>query len=249
MRPFIGVTCSADPDGEPTVNPRYVRALNRQGALPVALPFLAGVDAAHALLDRLDGVLLTGSEDMDPALWHEELHPATVLMHPNRMTTELDLCRALLSRDLPTLGICGGMQNLNVAAGGSIHQHIPDLGEMSQHSDPSFVTRHPVEAAADSRLGALLGAAFETNTEHHQACNRLGDGLAASAWCSDGLVEGLEATDKRFLLGVQWHPELMPDDAAQVRLIAALVDAARSTVRGTARGAARSTTHNAELGG
>lgn len=228
MGPFIGVTCSADPDGEPKVNPRYVRALHRMGALPVALPFLSEPSEAHALLDRLHGVLLTGSEDMDPGLWSEAVHGETVLMHPNRMATELHLCRALLERDLPTLGICGGMQNLNAAAGGSIHQHIPDLRDVTRHSDPTFVARHPVEAAGDSRLGALLGAAFETNTEHHQACNVLGAGLVATAWCTDGVMEGLEAPDKRFLLAVQWHPELMLDDPAQAGLIAALVDAARA---------------------
>ncbi len=227
MGPFIGVTCSADPDGEPRVNPRYVRALHRMGALPVALPFLTDTAAAHALLDRLHGVLLTGSEDMDPSFWQEQPHAATVLMHPHRMTTEVELCRALLERDLPTLGICGGMQNLNAVAGGSIHQHIPDLGDVGPHSDPTFAARHAVEAVGDSRLGTLLGTAFETNTEHHQACNRLGEGLVATAWCTDGVMEGLEAPDKRFFVAVQWHPELMLDDPAQAGLIAALVDAAR----------------------
>lgn len=203
-------------------------ALHACGALPVPLPFIGSLDEAHALLERLAGMLFTGSEDPDPSLWGEPLHPATQLMHPARLTTELMLGRAVLERATPTLAICGGMQTINVAAGGSLHQHVPDLSTEIPHSDPSFESRHDVLAEPGSCLARLCGEQFTVNTEHHQAVNRLADGLVATASAPDGIVEAWEATGAGFQVGVQWHPELMLDDAGQVRLFGALVEAANA---------------------
>jgi gamma-glutamyl-gamma-aminobutyrate hydrolase PuuD len=226
MQPFIGVTCSSDPSGNPRVNPRYVRALHQAGALPVPLPFLDTIEEAHGLIERLSGMVFTGSEDADPAAWGESLHAATNLMHPARLRTELLLGQAVLERSTPTLAICGGMQNINVAAGGSLHQHVPDLTREINHSDPSFETRHDVLVETGSRLAALCGDRFAVNTEHHQAVNRLADGLVGTAAAPDGIVEAWEAPACAFFVGVQWHPERMLEDAGQARLFSALVDAA-----------------------
>jgi putative glutamine amidotransferase len=226
MQPFIGVTCSSDPSGNPRVNPRYVRALHQCGALPVPLPFLDSIEAAHALLERLAGMVFTGSEDPDPAAWGEARHADTKLMHPARLQTELLLARAVLERATPTLAICGGMQNINVAAGGSLHQHLPDLSREICHSDPTFESRHEVLVDAGSRLAALCGPSLRVNTEHHQAVNRLADGLVATAAAPDGIVEAWESPDRPFFVGVQWHPERMLDEAGQARLFSALVEAA-----------------------
>jgi len=230
MQPFIGVTCSADSDGQPRVNPRYVLALHAVGALPVPLPFITTEAAAHGLLDRLHGIVFTGSEDLDPALWGESLHPKTTLMHVSRMTTELLLARAVIARRVPALGICGGMQTLNVASGGSLHQHVPDIAALVEHSDPSFLRRHEVQALLGSRMAEVLGSRFAVNTEHHQAVNRLGSGLVAVAHAQDGIVEAFESSVAPFLVGVQWHPERMLDDVRQRQLFVELVaaSAARS---------------------
>jgi putative glutamine amidotransferase len=227
MQPFIGVTCSADPEGRPRVNPRYVLAVHAVGALPVPLPFLSTEAEAHALLDRLHGIVFTGSEDLDPSLWGEALHPQTSLMHASRMATEMALARAVIARRTPALGICGGMQTLNVASGGSLHQHIPDVSKLVDHRDPSFERRHEVRAELGSRLAEILGGRFDVNTEHHQAVHRLGAGLAAVAHAPDGIIEAFESAGASFLVGVQWHPERMLDDARQRRLFVELAAAAR----------------------
>jgi gamma-glutamyl-gamma-aminobutyrate hydrolase PuuD len=226
MQPYIGVTCTADDEGRPSVKDPYIRALFAAGALPVPLPFVTTAEQADALLDRVDGVLFTGSDDLDPALWGEPAHPRVKLMHPARATTELLYARAALRRRTPALGICGGMQTLNVAGGGSLHQHIPDLGHGLEHKDPSFTVRHPVTARAGSRVAVLLGGYFTVNTEHHQAVNRLAGGLLATAHSPDGIVEAWELPDAPFLVGVQWHPERMLGEGGQVRIFAALVEAA-----------------------
>jgi putative glutamine amidotransferase len=230
MQPFIGVTCTADGEGRPSVRDPYIRALFAAGALPVPLPFITTEGEADALLDRLDGLVFTGSDDLDAGLWQEPLHPQAVLMHPARAATELLLARATLRRRTPALGICGGMQTLNVAGGGSLHQHIPDLGHGLDHKDPTFTARHPVTARAGSRIAALLGESFGVNTEHHQAVHRLADGFLPTAHSPDGLVEAWEVPDAPFLMGVQWHPERMLTEGRQAGIFHAL--AAAAVVRG-----------------
>lgn len=226
MRPLIGVTCSADDAGKPVVRAAYVQALLRAGGLPVALPFVESAPEAAAVLARLDGVLLTGSEDLDPSLWNEPLHPRAELMHPARQQAELLFCRELLGSDLPLLGICGGMQNLAVAAGGSIHQHLPDLGtDMLDHAAGVDGARHAVEIEPDSLLAELLGSSLSTNTAHHQAVALLGPTMGVTARSEDGVIEAYELSDRSFAVCVQWHPERMYDEGSQRRLFSRLVQA------------------------
>lgn len=230
-RPFIGVTCSSDPAGQPLVNAHYVRALLLAGALPVALPYVRTEGEAEEVLARLDGVVFSGSDDLDPALWNEPRHERTVLMHPARMDSELLYARVALARRAPALGICGGMQTLNVCCGGSLHQHVPDVTAGRQpaleHADASYGGRHEVAIEAGTRLAALVGRSVKVNSHHHQAVNRLGEGLRIVGRSPDGIVEAWEAPGRPFLLGVQWHPERMADEAGSTRLFEALVAAAR----------------------
>jgi gamma-glutamyl-gamma-aminobutyrate hydrolase PuuD len=232
MRPFIGVTCSSDASGQPLVNAHYVRALLAAGALPVPLPYVRGLAEAEEVLGQLDGVVFSGSDDLDPALWNEPRHERTVLMHPARMESEVLYGRAALARRAPALGICGGMQTLNVCCGGSLHQHVPDVtaGKPAavEHSDASYAGRHEVSIDAGTRLAALLGGRVQVNSHHHQAINRLGEGLRVVARAPDGIVEAWEAPGRPFLLGVQWHPERMGDESGSPRLFEALVAAARA---------------------
>jgi putative glutamine amidotransferase len=230
MRPFIGLTCSSDPLGQPLVNAHYVRALLAAGALPVPLPFVSDEAEAALVLQRLAAVVFSGSEDLDPALWGAPRHPRTELMHPRRMAAELAYAHAALALRAPALGICGGMQTLNVACGGSLHQHVPDVTAGQEpaveHSDASYGGRHPVAVEAGSRLAQLLGSAVAVNSHHHQAVDRLGRGLRVVARAPDGIVEAWEAPGHPFLLGVQWHPERMPGEGGSARLFEALVAAA-----------------------
>ena len=250
MRPYIGITCSSEPDGTPVVRPWYVKAVHSAGGLPVPFPFATSQEEAEAWLDRVDGVLLTGSEDLDPSLWGEERHPTTDLMHPNRHASELHLCRAILARRasgdraVPVLAVCGGMQTMNVAAGGSLHQHLPDLADRSiDHSDPELLSRHAVRSEPGSRLAACAGLRFDANTQHHQAVARIGEQLHATGWSDDGVVEALEGDAEPALVAVQWHPERMLEDEGQRRLFDALVAAAGETHSGGHRAGAPAVSH------
>lgn len=234
-QPFIGITSSVDAEGQPVVRDSYVRALHAAGARPVPLPFVTDERQAAALLERLDGILFTGSDDLDPRLWNEAQHPSTVLIHPARATTELLFARAALAARLPVLGICGGMQTLNVACGGSLHQHLPDLPGTLAHQDATYATRHEVTAQAGSRVAELLGPRFAVNTSHHQAVHALGRGLVATAHSPDGVIEACELREAPFVLGVQWHPERMVGEGSQLKLFEALVSAASNKTAAASR--------------
>ena len=236
MRPLIGVTCSAEPDGTPVVRAPYVAAVHRAGGLAVALPFLADPapypqqsDEAQQLIARLDGIVLTGSEDLDTRAWDEPLNDAADPMHINRQRTELALSLALLASDLPLLGICGGMQTLAVADGGTLCQHIPDLGDhVLDHAVGLEGPQHVVDAVEGSALGELLGAQPMVNTAHHQSITAVGKSMRAVGHAPDGVIEAYELPGRTFGIAVQWHPERMPYDRRQQSLFTALVDAAAS---------------------
>jgi gamma-glutamyl-gamma-aminobutyrate hydrolase PuuD len=193
---------------------------------------------AGTQLDALDGLILSGGADVDPACYGATRHPATGDVQPERDDFELRLARAAFARGLPTLGICRGVQVLNVAAGGTLIQHVPDAaGDAVTHALPErdprrrgLIDGHVVEAAAGSRVAAIAGPRFVTGSRHHQAVGDVGDGLRVTARTPDGIVEALEAADPaRFVLGVQWHPESTLDDDGGISraIFAALVRAAR----------------------
>ncbi len=205
----------------------YMRAIELAGGVPVVLPPLH--KGIATLLDRLDGICLSGGPDLDPAAYgaraHEQLGPT----EPQLDRFELELARAADSVGMPLLGICRGAQALNVARGGTLHQHVEGHRQTELATQPV----HAVRVAPRSRASRVLKTrATMVNSFHHQAVDVLGEGLVATAWAPDGTVEAIEDRRHPFLLGVQWHAETLVDDPGQLALFRALVDAAsgRATV-------------------
>ncbi|MFI8456720.1 gamma-glutamyl-gamma-aminobutyrate hydrolase family protein [Kitasatospora sp. NPDC085464] len=227
-RPLIGITSYQDDAAWSVWNQRaslvpqtYVDAVVRAGGTPVLLPPQPG--GTDHLLDALDGLVLAGGPDVDPARYATDADPRTGPPHHARDDWESTLLHTALSRDLPVLGVCRGMQLLNVELGGTLLQHLPDG---SHQTVPARYVRHRVALVAGSRLAEVLGPDTEVSCYHHQAVDRLGAGLQVTARSADGTVEGLELAGHRFALGVQWHPETNPDD---LRLFQALVAAGQTT--------------------
>jgi putative glutamine amidotransferase len=210
-RPRIGISLDADPaKGRYELKRTYVDAVLGAGGLPILVPFVAPPEA-DAYLALLDGLVLSGGGfDVPPALYGEEVRPACGPLIPERTDTELHLLRAALAAGTPVLGVCGGMQLLNVALGGSLHQDLPTETGIRIHQQPApkDVPSHDVEVAAGTRLAALVGAGrLRVNSTHHQAVKAVGPGLLVTARSPDGIIEGIELPGHRFALGVQWHPE------------------------------------------
>jgi putative glutamine amidotransferase len=223
-RPLIAVTTSelrrpedvvARPQGEPpklevALATLYPEAIERAGGIPVIVPLLRP-DAIDSLLDRVDGVCLPGGPDLQPSAYGQEPHAQLGPTEPRVDAVELALVRAADRRKLPILGICRGMQALNVARGGTLHQHLPDVvaGAVEhRQAEHGSVTTHHVETASHSRLRATMGGPrLEVNSFHHQAVHTLGKNLVATAWAEDGTIEAVENPGDRLVLGVQWHAE------------------------------------------
>jgi putative glutamine amidotransferase len=228
--PAIGICAAVERvswgvwDGyEVTLAPRtYVRCVQRAGGIAIVLP----PDEPDLLLDRVDALMLAGGADIDPASYGAEAHPETKGTWPDRDEFELALARRALARDMPVLGICRGMQLLNVALGGTLVQHLPEAtGSESHRTVAGTFSKHHVRLDPDSLACAAAGVeGFVVWSHHHQGVDRLGEGLKVSGWSlEDDLPEAIELPGRRFALGVIWHPE--EDEGSKV--IAALVEAAR----------------------
>ncbi|MGV9800792.1 gamma-glutamyl-gamma-aminobutyrate hydrolase family protein [Mycobacterium sp. NPDC003449] len=207
----------------------YLDGVNLAGGTVVLLPPQpADERAAERVLDGVDGLVITGGRDVDPAAYGQRRHPSTDEPAGHRDAWEFALVRAALRRGIPLLGICRGAQVLNVALGGTLHQHLPDVLGHTRHQQGNAVfSTSSVHTVQGTRLAALIGATSDAQCYHHQAIDRLADGLVASARDSaDGVIEAIEPADgDRFVLAVQWHPEERLDD---IRLFTGLVDAART---------------------
>lgn len=203
----------------------YAEVVRAAGGHPLLLPPMAPEDAVP-LSVRLDGLLVCGGADLDPATYGETAHPRTGAPRADRDSWELALLHASALTDLPTLGICRGMQALAVHAGGRLVQHLPDVVGHEQHSPggDAYGTV-AVRTAPESRLRELVGDTVEVACHHHQAVSSH-PGFRATAHAADGTVEGIEHETARFRLGVQWHPEVTAADPATRRLVEALVSAA-----------------------
>lgn len=212
----------------------YVEALRRAGAVPTLL--LPGDPRLPAeLLDRFDGLLLVGGGDVEPARYGQEPHAELYGLEPDRDELEIALLHEADRRALPTLCVCRGMQVMNVAFGGTLHQHLPDDPRYQPHGTPSGEDEllHEVRLAPGSRVARAAGAEVLTcSSHHHQGVERLGEGLLATGWAPDGLVEAIEREGEGWMVGVQWHPEdTAAGDPAQQRLFDALVRAAGGRAR------------------
>jgi putative glutamine amidotransferase len=213
MRPVVGVTIGYDQRRADMFVLRrdYVRSVEKAGGLPLVLSPGRPVDAAE-LVSRLDGLVLSGGSDVDPELYGEKRHPKVTQVFRERDDFELALAREALDRDLPILAICRGHQVLNVASGGTLIQDIPFQLSRAVDHDPErerWETAHEVYVEPDTKLRKLLGRdKVAVNSFHHQAVKDLGRSLVVSARSlDDGVIEGIEAPDRRFAIGVQWHPE------------------------------------------
>ncbi len=184
----------------------YSRGVAAAGGMPLVIP---PVEGSSELVETLDGLLLTGGSDLDPALYGQARHPATGGVVPHRDRAEIELLRAAVEAGLPVLAVCRGMQLLNVLRGGTLNQHLGDSpGDGELHKGPpGTFTRHPVEVEPGSRLHGMLGGRLDVHSCHHQAPDVIGEGLVVTARAPDGVVEGLELEQADFCVAVLWHPE------------------------------------------
>lgn len=211
----------------------YVDSLRRAGAVPVVIP--PQPENARELIDTLDGLLLAGGDDCDPAVYGEERHPTVEPMDERRQANDLSLAKLARDRGIPTLGICLGVQVMNIAAGGTLIQDIESQHqtEIEHVSEPEDRARHDVLIESDTRLAKILGAReINVNSSHHQAIRGIGDGLRVTASAPDGIIEGLEDPKHPFYVGVQWHPEDMPGEDSARRIFGAFVEAATAFAEG-----------------
>jgi putative glutamine amidotransferase len=230
VRPVIGITTYAQEASwgvwrvpAALIPLDYVDGVEQAGGRPVLIPpSEAGTDET---LDTLDGVVFSGGADVNPMLYGAERHPETDPPQARRDAGEIALLRAALERDMPVLAVCRGFQLLNVARGGDLVQHLPEeVGHDGHRPIPGEFAVHPVEVTAGTRLASIVGSRADVTSHHHQALGRVGTGLVEAAWASDGTLEAVEDPSRRFVVGVQWHPE-SGEDAA---LFDALVEEARA---------------------
>ncbi len=245
MRPFIGITINFDtlfdlgrdaPLGSPGSHSEYLSAdynysIERAGGLPVLLPRTMDLEVLHPLIDAMDGILVTGGNDLNPALWGERVSPASGRIIPERDDYDLDVLRYAYEKGKPILCICRGMQVLNVAFGGSLYQDLESVGLPGHNirTTPRELAVHRVDITdRDSILYRIFGETVGTNSFHHQAVRAAGEKTRITAMSEDGVVEGIEVSGGHpFVVGVQWHPEKMYNDPIQHKLFNAFIDACR----------------------
>jgi putative glutamine amidotransferase len=249
-RPLIGVTTSEmrraesinpTPEGEPPARLEmalglpYLLGLEAAGGLPVVMPPLHD-EAIEPLLDRFDGICLSGGPDLDPQGYGAKPHPELGPIEPDLDRFELAVARRADARGMPILAICRGTQALNVVRGGALHQHLPEISTEISHRQliPGDQTSHAVAVEPGSRLAIALrseevdvGDRLDVNSFHHQAIDRLGEGLRVSARAPDGTIEAVEDPNRPFLIGVQWHAETLVHRPYEAALFRHFVEACR----------------------
>ena len=212
----------------------YNTAITRAGGLPLLIPIGIDLQSLDSLIDIVDGVLFTGGGDIDLSYFDGVTHPRVYGVSPERDQLEFALLKAILEKHLSFLAICRGIQVLNVAFGGTLHTHIQDQVDNALKHDwfpgyPRDNLAHTVSLTCDSLLFKILGADdVPVNSLHHQGIAKVGNGLEAIAFAPDGLVEGLVVEGEKFALGVQWHPECLPDDPGMQNLFGKFIEACKS---------------------
>src|SRR6266536_5042534 len=217
MRPLIGITTDvavasyrAWEEESVLVPSDYVRTVERAGGRPLLVP--PSEEDVEETLDVLDAVIFSGGSDLDPATYGQEPHPETNGVIEARDRAELVMLEAALARDMPVLAVCRGSQVLNVALGGDLVQHLPDvIGDERHKHTPGTFADHDVRLETASRVGSILGERAPVKSHHHPGFGRLGKGLTEAAWADDGTVEAVEDPSRRFAVGVLWHPEAGDD--------------------------------------
>lgn len=245
MKPIIGVTPDFNPGDrqdmggpEPTyfLRDRYLKAIEVHGGIPVILPLISDTKVLRRILEGLHGLMVTGSgSDLAPGHYRERQRFPFRKMSPQRANMELALCKLGYQRDMPLLGICGGMQSINVAMGGTLYQdiagQIPNaLPHLPSHS--ATEPAHAIHIAPDGILRRIMRKrSIQVNSSHHQSVKRVAPRFISTAVSPDGVIEAIEAPTRQFFLGVQWHPEFLFDhDPFQTRLFRAFIKAAKQNI-------------------
>jgi putative glutamine amidotransferase len=235
---LVGITCGHETitDSRGFFDPRFVvpasyaQAVADAGGTPVLLPH-AAAHGVGEIIERLGALVISGGDfDLPPSYYGEEAREGTRRLAQERSSFERDLCLAALESGLPLLGVCGGMQLLNVVLGGSLYQDLSERPDTQEHEQPHDrrEPHHPVELTAGSQLRHICGTpTLSVNSTHHQVVRDLGTGVTAVAVAPDGVVEAIEVKGKSFALGIQWHPEMLAAPEQQ-RIYAALVQTAQS---------------------
>lgn len=243
MKPVIGITCKKEfiPETYPLTHNRsavvqrsqyilqdYVDRILEAGGIPVPVPVYNDMDALKELVERLDGIVFMGGADIVPEFYGERLEAECGNLNPEQDEQELELARYLIHEtDKAVLGVCRGIQVINVALGGTLYQDLARQGKFEHHrcsQSPGKYPVHDVNIEKGSRLFKIIGKdKVRVNSYHHQAVKDLGEGLTAAGVTNDNLVEAVEYPGKKFVLGVQWHPEMMCDSPEQKEIFRALI--------------------------
>lgn len=236
LRPIIGVSASIKQDGSVYhVSANNMRAIEKAGGIPLILSYLEEESQIEEITEKLDGVYLTGGDDIDPIYFKEEPHPNLGSFHPGRDAFEIKIAQAMFRKNKPILGVCKGAQILNLARGGIMYQDIASQieGELIQHTQKAanHVPTHDVELTEGSFIHRLVGkSVIRVNSFHHQSNRTPGEGLTFSGVAKDGVIEAIESTTHRFALGVQWHPESLAvkgNDDSSKKIFQGFIDACK----------------------
>ncbi len=227
-KPIIGISCSIDHENHDLafVRLEYIDAVVHAGGVPILITHSEKPELVGRQLEAIDAVVGIGGMDLHPELYNQTRHPMTVMMPRRRQNYDLELLRNVFAAQIPALMICGSMQGMSAAHGGSINQHLDDL--VDNHYERAAELAHKIRVESGSRLHDVLGVAkLMVNSDHHQAVEEPGEGLRVVARASDGIVEAIEPIDRDHpMLAVQWHPEQMPDLPSSKALFAWIVSEA-----------------------
>lgn len=233
MKPLIGITCAfSNLEHKYNLSAYYVKAIEAVGGIPVMIPCLKEASDLKELMLYIDGLLLTGGGDMDPIYFDEEPAIGTGVVTPERDILEVEITRMAIDRCYPVLGICRGIQVINIVAGGKIHQDLNQGVEKPikhMQEAPTWYPTHKIELEPNTKLSAILGEGpMRVNSFHHQSVSEVAPDYIVSARAADGVIEAIESTQEKFVMGVQWHPEhLWQENKAWQRLFQAFIAASK----------------------